>query len=220
MKYNILATGSKGNATIVNDFILLDCGISYRDLKPYLYKIKAIFISHKHTDHLLPATIKQIAFNYPTIKYLCYKYDSDLIKILLKYGVRQSNIFTLDLYKNYTLSSHLSVRLHRLYHDVLNVAIEINYKGERLVYATDTASLEGIEGRDFDYYLIEANYKDEQELERLIQQDYDNGLEYSHYERVRKTHLSEEKAIEFLRVNMKDTSKFEFMHKHITKEEK
>lgn len=48
MTYEILSTGSKGNATIVNDYLLLDCGISYKKLKKYLKKVKVVFISHEH----------------------------------------------------------------------------------------------------------------------------------------------------------------------------
>ena len=49
MTYEIIGTGSKGNAIVVNDYLLLDCGLSYKKIEKYLDKIKIIFISHKHT---------------------------------------------------------------------------------------------------------------------------------------------------------------------------
>lgn len=50
MRYEIIGSSSKGNAIIVEDFLLLDCGISYSKLEKYLSKIKLIFISHaSHT---------------------------------------------------------------------------------------------------------------------------------------------------------------------------
>lgn len=49
LDYNILGTGSSGNCIIVNDNIMLDCGLTYAKIKPYLKKIKLIFISHRHT---------------------------------------------------------------------------------------------------------------------------------------------------------------------------
>lgn len=46
MRYKILNSGSDGNAIIVDDFLLLDCGISFKRLSQELNKIKLIFISH------------------------------------------------------------------------------------------------------------------------------------------------------------------------------
>ena len=36
VKYNILSTGSKGNAVIIHDFVLIDCGVPYRMIQPYI----------------------------------------------------------------------------------------------------------------------------------------------------------------------------------------
>lgn len=46
MRYNIIGSGSQGNSIIVQDIILLDCGLSFIKIKPFLKKIKIIFISH------------------------------------------------------------------------------------------------------------------------------------------------------------------------------
>lgn len=46
MRYDIIGSSSKGNAIVVEDILLLDCGVSYSKLKPYLKEIKLIFISH------------------------------------------------------------------------------------------------------------------------------------------------------------------------------
>ena len=35
MNYNVIATGSSGNATIIENTILLDCGVSFNKLKKY-----------------------------------------------------------------------------------------------------------------------------------------------------------------------------------------
>ncbi len=49
MPYEILNSGSDGNCILLNDNIMLDCGIPYKKIKPYLKNIKIIFISHRHT---------------------------------------------------------------------------------------------------------------------------------------------------------------------------
>ena len=46
MRYNIIESGSSGNAILVEGFFLLDCGLSYKKLKKYMKDIKLIFVSH------------------------------------------------------------------------------------------------------------------------------------------------------------------------------
>ncbi|MCM8531694.1 MAG: MBL fold metallo-hydrolase [Lentisphaeraceae bacterium] len=57
-----LSSGSKGNCTVVRngeDLILIDCGLSFKKLREKLKEhdlheemIKAIFVTHEHTDHV------------------------------------------------------------------------------------------------------------------------------------------------------------------------
>lgn len=49
MGSEIIASGSSGNAILLENGILLDCGIPYNKIKSYLKDIKAIFISHTHS---------------------------------------------------------------------------------------------------------------------------------------------------------------------------
>lgn len=49
MNYEIVNSGSDGNAIIINNYFLLDCGVSYKKIRDYLKQIKLIFISHSHT---------------------------------------------------------------------------------------------------------------------------------------------------------------------------
>ena len=49
MTYEILSSNSKGNCIIIEQFLMLDCGLSYSRIKDKLKKIKLIFISHSHT---------------------------------------------------------------------------------------------------------------------------------------------------------------------------
>lgn len=49
MKYEIIESSSKGNAIIVDNKLLLDCGTSYAKIKNFLKNIKLIFISHSLT---------------------------------------------------------------------------------------------------------------------------------------------------------------------------
>lgn len=214
MKYEILGTGSSGNCVIL-DNIMLDCGLPYKQVKPYLKGIKLIFISHKHSDHLNKSTIKKIAYNNPHIMFLVAFY---LVDLLLELGVPKKNILTIDLEKWYNIGI-ANVKLEPLFHDVPNVALKIQKSDKKAIYIVDTNSVEHIEAKNYNLYMIEANYIDEEELENRIKKDYESGLTYSHYERVQKTHLSQLKAYNWLQKNMSKESEFVFLHAHKDKEE-
>ena len=93
MKYEIIGSSSKGNSIIVNNDILLDCGLPYSKIKRHLKNIKLVFISHHHGDHLLPSCIRQLSYNYPNIKFVYNKDDEDITKILIDNGVAKENIY-------------------------------------------------------------------------------------------------------------------------------
>lgn len=212
LEYEIIKTGSKGNSILFNKTLLLDIGIPYKDIKKYLKEVKTIFISHLHADHLNKTTAKLISYNYPKIKFLC---NFEVAVALFESGVKKYSIWCLDEHRWFDLG-FAKVRIEKLIHDVNNSSFQIEYKnGKKMIYITDTGSIPStINAKDYDNYLIEANYKNEEELGKLIQQDYDNGKEFSHYVRVRDTHLSEEQALEWLKENMGENSKFEFIHMH------
>ena len=200
---------------MVNNNLLLDVGIPFKNLKKYLNTVQLIFISHIHQDHLLPSCVKQIIFNYPTIKFIC---NGEVANKLNNLGVQKKNIFVLDEHKWYDIGIG-KVRLEELKHDVHNSSFQLEYtNGEKMIYITDTGEIpKYIDAKDYNLYLIESNYKDEDELDELIQQDYDNGLEFSHYIRVRDTHLSQKQAMDWLYDNMGNNSRFEFIHMHSKK---
>ena len=200
---------------MVNNNLLLDVGIPFKNLKKYLNTVQLIFISHIHQDHLLPSCVKQIIFNYPTIKFIC---NGEVANKLNNLGVQKKNIFVLDKHKWYDIGIG-KVRLEELKHDVHNSSFQLEYtNGEKMIYITDTGEIpKYIDAKDYNLYLIESNYKDEDELDELIQQDYDNGLEFSHYIRVRDTHLSQKQAMDWLYDNMGNNSRFEFIHMHSKK---
>lgn len=213
MKYNIVSTGSKGNCIILNDFIMLDCGVSYKKIEKYLNEIKIIFISHVHSDHFNKTTIKKIAFEYPNIKFVVGEY---LVEELVKCGVQMKNIWGLLLEDWYNLGI-CNVKVDYLLHDVPNDCIHIEFpSGEKIIYATDTSDIEHIKAKDYDLYLIEANYDTDEELEQRIKQDKEKGV-FSYLERVKETHLSQLQAINWLQKNMNENSEYVFIHQHIEK---
>lgn len=218
MKYKILGTGSSGNCIIINDNIMLDCGLPYKKIKSYLKNIKLIFISHRHTDHLLPTTIRQIAYNYPTIKFVFNAEDIEILSILVDNGIQLKNIY--DIVQNIWFDFGIcKIKLEELYHDVLNSACHLDINGKKVLYVTDTARVDHIEAKNYDLYLIEANYHSREEIEQRIKEAQEKG-EFTHLIRVLNTHLYEDDAIQWLKDNMGDNSEYQFIHQHIEKEVK
>ena len=61
MEFKMISTGSKGNAVILNDEILIDCGVPYKAIKPYVKGLKLVLLTHQHSDHFKPETIRKLA---------------------------------------------------------------------------------------------------------------------------------------------------------------
>ena len=59
MNYNIISTGSKGNAIVLNKIILLDCGVPFRELKDVYKDLKIVLLTHAHGDHFNGAIAQQ-----------------------------------------------------------------------------------------------------------------------------------------------------------------
>ena len=95
----------------------------------------------------------------------------------------------------------------KLYHDVPQCGYRLKINENKLIYATDTNRIDHIIAKNYDYYFIEGNYENEEELHQRAENQY--------YEsRVRNTHLSKVSATEWLMNNMENNSKYMFMHEH------
>ena len=214
MKCNIISSSSKGNCIIINDYLMLDCGVSYKKIQDVINEIKIIFISHEHKDHLNPTTIKKISSEKPNIKFLVGNY---LILKLIDLGVSKKNIITFDLDKWYNIGI-FKVKMQYLMHDVPNNCLHIEFKsGEKLFYALDTSSIDHIEAKNYDLYLIEGNYTTDEELQEKIAEAKKNG-KFCYMERVLNTHLSQLQALNWLDKNKGVDSKYIFIHQHQEKE--
>ena len=208
IKYDIIATGSSGNAVIIEDNILIDCGVPFSRLKEYVRRLKLILLTHQHFDHFNKATIKRLAFERPTLRFACAGW---LVQSLVDCGVKLSNIDVLQGGKRYSFGI-CEVEPFELPHSVPNVGYKLYVCGKKLIYATDTSSLDGVEARDFDLYMIEANHT-EQEITDRIAEKLRNG-EYSYEFNARVNHLSREQADEFIYSNIGAKGVYIYMHSH------
>lgn len=211
MTYNILATGSTGNATIINDEILIDCGVPYKTLRPYVGQIRLVLLTHEHGDHFNEATIRSLAHARPALRFGCCRW---LVWRLLDAGVktRQIDVYEADRLAVY---SDFAVQPVKLTHNVDNCGFKLYARGESLFYATDTGTLDGITAKGFDYYFVEANHRRD-EISEKIQKKFENGA-FAYELRAAENHLSLEQAADWLVTQMGPRSIWIPMHGHVNK---
>jgi hypothetical protein len=80
-------------------------------------------------------------------------------------------------------------------------------------YFLASHTLEGIEAKDYDLYLVEANYSDD-EIEERIKDKQEKG-EFIYEYRTKEAHLSQKQTDEFLLKNMGENSSYEYLHEHV-----
>ena len=222
MTCNVIATGSQGNAVVLDGTILLDCGVPFRALEEVCQRLSLVVLTHIHGDHFNPETIKRLAFLRPALRILCPPW---LHQPLCSLGVSERVI---DVASTAHLLSygHLGGAFHNIQfemqpipHDVPNCAWRIfadvggQLHRNEVFYATDCGSLDGVEAKGYDLYLIEANYGEEEIRERMARKLAAGG--YAYESRCMESHLSREQAEAWLAANAKEGwSKVLFLHQH------
>lgn len=210
MEVNVISTGSKGNAVLLDGRILIDCGVTYKTLEPYVKGLELVLLTHQHGDHAKKSCIHRLAKERPGLRFACGNWMAPLL-IMEKVSPRKIDIIPENKWMEYP-SNGVKIMRNNTVHDVPNCCWHIDINGEKAFYATDTGSLEGIEAKNYDLYLIEAN-RSREELNETIREKQKND-EFVYEYRVIGTHLFEEQAREFLAENMGQNSQYLFLHQH------
>ncbi len=155
MRFESLASSSHGNAYIVSDRdtrILLECGISYKQLQKLagfsLTEFKACLVSHEHKDHAksvndLLSRCMDVYMSYGTAEALETTEEVKLIE-----HMEQFNVGSFDIVPFTT------------FHDAaepLGFLIKSRVDGDVLAFATDTVNLR-YKFPGLNILAIEANY--------------------------------------------------------------
>lgn len=209
MNYKIISSCSTGNAIILRDVILVDCGVTFKGLERYYKNLKLVLLTHIHSDHFKKETIRKLAKERPTLRFACCEW---LLKPLLDCGVSRKNIDVLEIGIRYDYKLFKIVPI-RLYHDVPQCGYRILFDDYRVIYMTDTNTVDGIVAKNYDLYLIEANYDEDEIQERIKQKQQE--CKYVYEFRAKENHLSRGQASEFLLENMGENSEYVFMHEHV-----
>lgn len=212
IKYNIVSSGSKGNAVILNDEILVDCGVPFKAIAPFIKPLKLVLLTHIHGDHFNVATIKRLSAERPALRFVCGTW---LALPLSKAGVPVRNIDIVESGNVYAYKS-ASIVPFLLYHDVPNmgykIAIADGDNVAKAFYATDAGHLNGIFAKNFDLYLVEGNYDDEELQQRIDEKKADQKFVYER--RAKEFHLSKNQCVDFFLRNAGANSKFVYLHEH------
>ena len=168
MKVTVLASGSKGNCTLVetetNKF-LIDIGINYKTLNKRLHELKvkieeidAVFITHEHTDHI------------KGLEVLIKRHDLYIVLSRGTYEAILTNNKTSIMYEYFNIVkpdeevffNSTSIIPFSISHDAKEpFGYIITNKNKKLVYLTDTGYIsQEIENKikNADIYIVETNH--------------------------------------------------------------
>lgn len=219
MTYDIIATGSSGNAVVINGEILIDCGVPMKKLREsgYIKSLKLVLLTHAHGDHFNAATVRALHKDRPALRWGCCEW---MVPHLLEAGVgkRVIDVYLCGGSVNY--GNELVVMPESVPHDVPNCCYEL-FIGENpclVFYGTDCGTLDHIFAPNYDYYLIEANHT-RSEIESRIAEKHARG-EFAYETRAAQNHLSKEQALDWLARNAGPNSRYVFLHQHKDKGEK
>lgn len=219
MEYKILASGSSGNAVVINSEILIDIGVPMKTIREsgYIKELKLVLLTHSHGDHFNPSTVQALHRERPALRWACCKW---MIAPLLEAGVGKLVIDVFDVEKRYCYG-FLDLWAVPIPHDVPNCAWKISFtdinkgKEDNAFYATDCATLDGIEAKDYSLYMIEANHGESEIQERIFEKEA--RREFAYERRAQRTHLSREQALDWLAKNAGPESHYIFLHEHKNK---
>ena len=188
MKVKVLASGSKGNVTYVEDGstrLLIDIGMrciyveeKLREMDVEPKTIDAILITHTHSDHI--QGLKTFARKYNTKVYISPKMESEIEAKNIEYLTKEMTIGDID------------IKVFKTSHDVPSYGYILN---EKLVYITDTGY---INNKYFDMlrnkkiYIMESNH----DIEMLEEGPYPYHLKQRVWSD--KGHLSNKMSAEYL----------------------
>lgn len=206
--HDVINSGSDGNAVVLNDSILIDCGVPFKAMSRYVGSLSQVLLTHIHSDHFNPSTVRRLAADRPTLRFGGGRW---MIEPLLAAGVRKTNIDVLDAGHAYKFRFGTVIPV-KLSHNVPNQGYKLLLPGGKAIYATDTGTLSGITAKDYDLYMIEADYEDEEIRER-IREKMKSG-EYAYERKVLYNHLSKERCDSWISQNIGPTGEYIYMHQH------
>lgn len=208
VSFEVVSTGSKGNAVVLESSLLIDCGIPFKVIRHVVGGLKLVLLTHIHSDHFNQTTIRRLAHERPMLRFGCGKW---LACELVKCGVSTANIDILTERVSYGYGI-CNVIPFRLNHDVPNFGYKVHFPHAKVFYATDTYDLNGIAAPNYDLYLVEANHTMEG-IKKRISEKKEAG-EFAYEKRAMHCHMSKEKCDDFIYRNIGRGGEYVYLHAH------
>lgn len=234
---HIFGTSSKGNSVYLSKIhTLIDLGLPYVRYKEinvnFFLDVDYLIITHLHSDHLNPSTLKKILKEYPNVKIII----SQALAKDIRETPRIAKVLTEVIIQQYfdrfitatpqVLKTRDGVEFnfnpYLVPHgDVTNIAIDLDIPNTKhhVLYSSDIDSLdelsekEGIQGiphpgmeNPYDIIFLEANYDEELINEALAIDPHD----FKALGNLR--HLSEQDAWNYVEHNLDDNGIFIPLH--------
>lgn len=194
MKFKIIGTGSSGNCFLLDETIMIDCGLPYLKIKEHIENVRAVLLTHIHGDHFNIATIRRLSIHNNNIQFYCGSWlKQELINVIDESQVHVVDFGTVKNISGYKFS------MVEAYHDVQNCGFRIMKDGFKHFHITDTFTLDGISALNYDSASIECNHEINKALD-LIDESKEND-EFSHLSGAINSHLSVDKTIKFCKEN-------------------
>lgn len=198
VKYKIIGSGSKGNCVVIGN-VMVDCGLPFKKIQPYLYDIDYLLITHIHGDHIKESTLNRIKKMFPKIT------------IIANHEVHQ--LYGVDIVANAgfpIVTKEYTFYPFEVKHDVLCYGYRFEMLDLEILYVTDAAELpEFSEDYKVDIFFLESNHDPVK-----VQQAAQFGKSSYHAIYGSSRHLSHDQAklFYFMHRRSKD-SLWEILHK-------
>ena len=200
--YQVIATGSTGNAVLYHNSILIDCGVPYSLLKPHVKNIQLVLLTHSHGDHINKTSLSKLVTERPTLRIGCCSWMLPFVE-----GIKNVDVYEIGQVYNYGSFSICPVKL---YHDVDNCGYRIFKEKTKIIHCTDTVHLQGISAKGYDLYCIESNFNEDTVWDVIAAIESKGG--YAHQRGSINSHLSEQKCNDFFFANKSEHAILKRLH--------
>lgn len=147
MNYKIIQTGKSGNCVLIND-ILVDCGVPFERIAPYINGVNYVLLTHIHSDHVNKETLESIKQLYPHIAVIGNR------EVHERFGV--THVITPGGFG--LKMPHYVFEGIELSHSVMTTGFTWRDRGKDILFCVDTANLDNVPRRTYDYMFLESNY--------------------------------------------------------------
>lgn len=181
MKFQVIASGSKGNLTYIETAeakIIVDAGITYNrfiknlDDSILLDRIDAIFITHEHYDHV--SGLVSIMSKSDAILYI-HQDSFNFLNEKIKEKIPLDRVCFIEDNKKYKVKDFFVYTMQLNHYSMHCLGFVFEHKNNRLAYITDTGFVPEVYLdvlKNVDVLIIEANH----DIEMLLESERDQFL--------------------------------------------